>query len=189
MKYIKMLGLLAVAASALAVFAGTASASTLTAPQKTAMAIGSTIEGTSTNIELHGPFATVKCNDSVFKFTVEENQTKKGVDAGGKLSTLHFGSCNYSVTTPAETKLGTFRINSASEVFSSGTEITVHTSIGECVYTTNNTKLFTLTEGFNPVLHHGSAGIPRSGGSFFCGSTGTWTGTYWITNPSYLEVH
>jgi hypothetical protein len=189
MKYVKMLGLLAVAAAALMAFAGPASASTLTSPKGTPMAVPSTIEATSTKTELHGSWSTIACEHSVVKGTLTENQTKNGKNAFGHITTMHFDKCNYTVTDPAPEKLGTLEIDKEGNVYSSGTEIAVHTSVGECVFTTNKTKVGTLTEGSGAVLDIGSASIPRTGGSFFCGSGGVWTGSYTVTNPTYLEVH
>jgi hypothetical protein len=188
MKYVKMLGLLAVAAAALMAFAGTASASTLTSPSGTNMAVGATLEATSINTELHGPFSSVSCAHSEVKGEIKQNGTQNGskTDAGGNITTLDFDECSSNVTDASS--LGTLEINKKGEVFSSGTVIAIHTSVGECVFSTNNTKIGTLTGGTGATLDI-AGNIPRTGGSFFCGSSGEWTGNYSVTSPSYLAVH
>jgi hypothetical protein len=186
MKYVKMLGLLAVAAAALMAFAGPASASTLTSPAGTTLATGSTIEATSSNSKLHGSFITVECSHSQVKGTVSENATKNKKDAGGSISTLDFTGCNYTVTV---SNAGSLSIASNGTVTSTGAAITIHTSVGECVFSTSNTTVGTLTGGSGATLDINSASIPRTGGSFFCGSSGVWTGNYTVTSPSYLAVH
>lgn len=191
MKHIKMLGLLAVAAAALMAFAGTAAASTLTGPSAgTVMKVGSTVEATAETTELHGAFPSVKCLHSIIKGEINQNATvATTTNAGGKVTTLHFSKCNYEVTTPAVGKLGTLEIDKSGNVYSTGTEISAHTTVGPCIFTTNNTKLGTLTGGTGAVLDINSVGIPRTGGNLFCGADGFLTGSYKVTNPGFLAVH
>lgn len=187
MKYVKMHGLLAVVAAALMAFAGTASASTLTSPAGTKMAVGATLELTSTNTKLDGAFITVSCKHALFKVEITQNGTTNTItNAGGKLTTLHLTNCDSNVTSII--KLGSVEFNKAGEVFSTGTELSVHTSVGECVFSTSNTKTGTLTGGPGATLDT-TGKVPRTGGSFFCGSSGQWTGTYEVISPSYLAVH
>jgi hypothetical protein len=181
MKYIKMLGLLAVAAAALMAFAGPASATTLTSPKGTTYT--SSIVATSTNSKLDGSFVTVECSHSEAKGTVEQHGA--GVPAGGNVSTLTFTGCNYEVTV---TKRGHLTIHSNNEVTSNGAVIDIHTSVGTCTFTTSNTPIGTLTEGAGATLDINSAKIPRTGGSFLCGGSGTWTGNYSVKTPTFLEV-
>ena len=68
MKYIKMLGLAAVAAAALMAFvgAGTASATTLTGPGGTALSVGTTMHSASEGkAVLDAPFGNVECESTV----------------------------------------------------------------------------------------------------------------------------
>jgi ribosomal protein S27E len=69
MKYIKIPGLLAVAAAALLVFAGTASATAHTSPAGTTYT--AIIKATSSNTVLHGAFTSVSCATSSFEGKVE----------------------------------------------------------------------------------------------------------------------
>lgn len=189
MKYVKILGLLAVAAAAPMAFVGTASATELTS------SVGSTptIQATSTNVAIDGPWVTIKCLKSQFEAQIESHGA--GVPASGKLSTLHFTECNYPVTV---NKVGTLSVTGTATTgdgtgMSSGIELSLHTSVGTCVVTTSNTDLGTLTgsnnTGGHAVLDLTSAPLHRTGGNFLCGTWGNWTGNYTITSPSSLEVH
>jgi hypothetical protein len=60
--------------------------------------------------------------------------------------------------------------------------------VGECVFTFNGTQIGTLTSGNPAKLDVSSAKIPRTGGNFLCGSSGTWTGSYTVNTPSSLYV-
>jgi hypothetical protein len=189
MKHVKMLGLLAVAAAALMAFAGTASATTLTSPAGTAYT--STIKATSTHSSLHGSFISVTCTHSAVEGKVETHGA--GVTAGGKISSLSFGGCNYAVTVKKTGSLEVHYANSGGgtgTVTSTGAEIAIHTSIGECIFTTSATDIGYLVGSTtkHATLEIGSAAIPRTGGSFFCGSSGEWTGDYTVTTPSTLYV-
>jgi hypothetical protein len=197
MKFIKMLGLLAVAAAAMMAITATASATTLTSPT------GTVYTGTITAVSegatsLHGPFTTVTCQKSHVEGKVEKHGN--GVTAGGKLSTLSFSECNFPVTV---LKAGSLEIHPVTHtapgvettgtVTSSGAEITIQTSIANCLFTTSGTDVgtFTGTEDqktatTTATLDINSAGIPRTGHSIFCGSSGTWTGSYEITTPDHL---
>ena len=184
MKYVKMLGLLAVAAAALMAFAGTASATTITSSG------GETpsITATSTNSELDGAFVTVKCSHSEAKGEVTAHGA--GVKASGPISSLTFTSCNYETTVEGA---GTLSIDGTNNSVSSNeAKVSIKTSVGTCVFTTNNTAVGTLTEssetGGNAILDINSSKIPRTGGNFLCGSSGTWTGSYTVNSPTTLNV-
>lgn len=199
MKYGKMLGLLAVAAAALMAFVGTASATQLTSPSGTVYT--STISATAGVTELHGSFVTVKCNKSSVSGSVEGHGTS--VTAGGLISTLTFSECNFPVTVK---KAGSLEIhteytteedghktqkltaNGNGTLTSDGAEITIQTSIANCIFTTSGTDIGTLTGGTTAKLDINSAAIPRTGHSVFCGSSGTWTGSYTVNTPDTLLV-
>jgi hypothetical protein len=183
MRYVKTLGLLAVAAAALMAFAGTASATALTSPAGTTYT--GAVRATSSSTSLHGPFITVSCTHSTAEGKVEAHGAS--VTAAGKVSGLTFTGCNYPVTVK---KAGALEVHSGSpsRVTSSGAEVAIHTSVGECVFSTVNTAIdigqFT---GGTPARHDiDSVTIPRTGGSFFCGTAGEWTGSYTITTPGTL---
>jgi hypothetical protein len=191
MKYVKMLGLLAVAAAALMAFAGTASATVLTSPAGTTYT--GTIKAESVGAtSLHGPFTTVSCTNSTVEGTVSQHGA--GVTVKGSIGKekLTFTGCNYPVKVLKE---GSLEIHATSggngTVTSSGAEVTIETSIANCIFTTNSTDIGTFegNGGGHARLSINSAGIPRTGHSFFCGSSGQWTGSYTVTTPGTLTVH
>jgi hypothetical protein len=191
MKYAKMLGLLAVAAAALMAFAGTASATQLTAPSGTVYTgtIKAASEGTTS---LHGPFTTVSCTASTVEGSVAKHGA--GVTVSGSISKLTFTGCNFPVTVLKAGSLEVHNIAGTNDgtLTSSGAEITITTSIAACLFTTSNTDIGRLTKAPSNTGHAtldiNSAGIPRTGHSVFCGSSGTWTGSYKVETPTGLLV-
>jgi hypothetical protein len=166
------------------VLAGTASATVLTSPEGTTYT--GSIVATSTNSELDGAFVTVKCGHSEAKGGVESHG---GETVGGKVSSLTFTSCNYTTTVK---QAGTVTVHRNGTLTSSGAEVSIATSVGTCVFTTGSsgpkTDIGNLLEGEPPIYAISSAKIPRTGGNFLCGSSGTWTGSYTITTPSSLWI-
>lgn len=210
MRYVKMCGLLAMAAAVLMAFAGSASAGIFTT-EKDGPAWTGAVHATAGETTLHGA-ATITCNSS----TVQGEITQHGSEVTGKgsITGLTFSECNAHVTVK---KAGTLEIHTHSAdpsggtygiATSSGAEVSIQiTSLGlTCVYTTNNTEVGTVTTSTHQFLTHlmatetkepdiaitatihiNSAKIPRTEGSIFCGSSGVWTGTYQITTPDYLD--
>lgn len=188
MNYLKMLGLAAVAAAALLAFAGAATANPLTSPEGTAYT--STLKAESTNLEMHGQFITVKCSSSGFEGKIESHSS---TSAEGNLSSFTLSGCNYvtTVQNPGTLKIHGGETNKGTVTWS-GAQFTMHTSVGTCVFTTSGTDIGTITDSSatkgHAVLDINAAKIPRTGGNFLCGSTGTWTGSYTFTTPSTLYV-
>ena len=196
MKYVKMLGLLAIAVAGLMAFAGTAAASTATSPKGTVYTGIYTAE-VQGSVKLDGTFVTVQCNQSVIEGKVEKHGS--GIPTGGKISTMDFSECNYPVTVLKSGSLeahqtGSKEFDADGTVTSTGLELTIHTSVGTCTFTTNNTDVGTGsltssdTTGGNATLDIATSKIPRTGGSFLCGSSGTLTGSYKVVTPSTLYI-
>lgn len=196
MKCFKMLGLASVAVAALMVFVTSASATTLTSPTGTVYTGTITIEEEGA-IELHGSFTTVKCKQSHLEFHVSRHGV--GVTVAGNLTTHSFAECNFPVTV---LKAGSMEIHAVNcnannectgTLTSTGTELTVGTSIANCIFTTSNTHLGTITPtndtGGHATLDTDSTAIPRTGHSIFCGSSGTMTGSHTISTPSTLWIN
>lgn len=189
MKYVKMIGLLAVAAAALMAFAGPASAK-LTSPSGTTY--GGTIHATAGTTSLDGSI-DVTCTSSTVTGTVSSGSTS------GPVSSLSFSGCGKDTVTvlgsPSHGNAGTLAISGGS-VFSSEAEVTVqlHRSVlgfpitTHCVYVTNNTNVGTFTGGSPAKLDIDSAQIPvdeeQSDGA--CGDTAEWTGSYTVNTPNPL---
>lgn len=192
MRYIKMIGLTALAVVAAMALAATASATTLTSP-KGELYTGKLV-AQSGEITVHG-VATYSCGES--KAEGEVAQHGASITASGPLTKWTLSQCSTHVTV---LKLGTVTIHPLegspgdATVTVSGTQVTSEaTSMGmSCLYETNETDLGVLTgsatTGGNAVLDINSALIPRTGHSIFCGSSGTLTGSYTITTPSTLYI-
>ena len=201
MKYVKVLGLLAVASAALMAFTASASAATLTSPTGTTYT--GTISASGTKPTLDGSFTTVTC----LKSTVEGKVEQHGVSAtvAGKISKLTFEECNFPVTV---IKLGSLELHAINNpvagqahstcstgndmctgtLTSVGAEVTVATSVGTCTFSTGaGTSVGVVTPtgdtGGTGVIDIGSSPIPRTGGNFLCGSSATWTGSYTVNTP------
>jgi hypothetical protein len=184
MKYMKMLGLLAVAAAALMAFVGTASA---TVTSTGAIYTGN-IHAHSSNTSLDGS-VKVSCTGSTVEGYVNNGSTT------GSVSVLTFTGCGND--TVSVLQKGSLTIGSSGTATSTGAEVTVQlhrTVLGfpittHCIYKTNNTDVGTLTEGNTPILHIGSAPIPEVATDGACGNDAVWTGSYHVTQPHNLEVH
>jgi hypothetical protein len=181
-----MLGLLAVCASAFMAFAATASADEVTdAAGNTVTNIHATSEG---HAILHAPFGTVECNS-----TVSAHVTHNGGVVTAHVTTLDFTSCTEEKTVTVLQK-GTLELDvtgtNTGTLRSSGAEITVRDDVTgvNCIYTTKETGIGTATGGTPGKLDIGSSTISRTGHSFFCGSSGTWTGTYKVTSPTTVHL-
>jgi hypothetical protein len=197
MKYVKMFGLLAVAAAALMAFAGAASATTVTSPTGTAIANGTKIHAESEggHVKLHTDIAEILCPSTVEGEITTNSLT--GTDASGPITTLIFGTkategctngwvvhVNLPGSLSVRHNTGTYN----GDLFSSGATVTATRFGVECAYQTNNTTIGTLTGGEHATLHI-EAVIPRHGGSSLCGSSAAnWTGSYTVTKPTPLFI-
>ena len=198
MKFFKMLGLLSMAAAALMVFSGIASATTLTSPDKTALGVGAKLHAVNENghVTLTGPLGiAVECATSTVEGEIT-NAGGSGVAVAGKITSLSFTGCTNGYVVDVNA-LGTLSVASSGTntgtVTSNGTEVTV-TNVpfaGTCVYKTSNTDIGTLTGSTKTgatATFDISASIPRTGGSGLCGSSGTWEGSYSIDKPDSLDI-
>jgi len=198
MKYIKMLGLAAVAAMALMAFTGVASASMLYNGATTLNA-GTTLEfslksGTSALLkETSAPGGNGETLDTCTSSTVQGNITNAGSSTAtvtGENTAISWGpTCTFPTTT---TKLGKLEIHhitgGTNGTLTADTEIgvTINTVFfGSCVYgVTEGVDLGILTGG-NPATFHANAVAEKlSGSALACPSTSLWTGTYTSTKPA-----
>lgn len=145
------------------------------------------------SVVLHGP-AEVTCKKSILEAAIESDGS--AVKAEGKVSSLTFGECGTAdVTVEGGGSLAIAATSGGNGTLtSSSAKIKVQfTSLGiTCVYATSGTDLGTVT-GTNTTessaaLDISSAPITKTEGSFLCGSTGTWSGTYEVTTPSVMAV-
>jgi hypothetical protein len=210
MKYVKMLGLAAVAAAALMAFVGASTASatvlckTPASPQpgETTGTIcpGGWAYGANTaihavnigTVKLDTSFKTIECTGSTLG---GETNAEEGSPLTGPEGTLTFTGCNCTVTV---LKAGTVAIEWIPDthngtVTSTGNETTTSckTIFGtvHCIYVTSATHVGTLTGG-NPATLSASATIPvdaeHSNG--LCPQESKWTASYEVTTPKPLYV-
>lgn len=195
MKYIKMLGLAAVAAAALMAFVGASTASaTVITGSAGKLGVGSSLDfslktGTSALLVNTAGEELDKCSTS----TVKGNITNAGGAAAtvtGEIKELTWGGpCTFPTVT---TKLGKLEIHhiagTTNGTLTADSEIgvTINTVFfGSCVYgVTAGTHLGVVTGG-NPATFHANAVAEKlSGSAFACPATSKWTGTYVNTTPA-----
>jgi hypothetical protein len=211
MKYVKMLGLAAVAAAALMAFVGasTASATVLckvqgegsgastgtTCPANQAYGAGTKIKASlvsGTKAKLKTEFKTIECEES----SVEGETSSEG-GAGesitGPEGKLSFGKCNCEVKVFKAGTLSTSWISGTHNgtLTSTGSETTTtcNTIFGSvhCIYVTENDDLGTLTGGTMAKLD-ANASIPRLPTNGLCSAEANWTAEYTVTAPEPLWV-
>lgn len=189
MKYLKILAVTALAAVGLTAFTAAASATTLTSPSGTAYT--STVEAEASNVKFTGSFVAIECVESKFDGTVSSHG--EAVTAKISLSSMSFMECNYPFTV---LKPGTLEIHTDSagvdgngSVTWEGLEMSIHTSVGECVYT-SNVPIGTLSGSDTKKAKWSTENLPlpRVNGSFLCGSGSKFSATYYFTTPSTLSV-
>jgi hypothetical protein len=194
MRYLKMLGLAALAAMALTAIVGVGSASAGTAWQTTAdgtkhtLAVGTTLEaslaaGTSAILKDSNNTTIDTCTGSGVKGKIEANTNTA---ASGAISSLTFSGCSHKTNV---IKAGSLSIDGSGSVTSIGAEVTVESTVfgASCIAKTGaGTKIGTVTDAVNST----SAATMHINGSIPMGLCGTasWTGTYLVTKPLGLHA-
>ncbi len=194
MKYVKILGLLAVAAAALMGFVGTASADYVTGttggstPALNSIKIHA--ENEKGHVKLANAIATIECTSTV-EGTVESHAGgTSGGAAEGKISVLNWPTCTNSwhVTTEAKGRLWIdWTSGHNGTLVSDDTLVKTTRFLVPCNYETNHTHIGTVTGG-NPATLHIEASIPiAAGSSELCGSgNAKWEGNYVTTSQLYV---
>lgn len=197
MKYLKMIGLAAVAAMALMAFAGagTASASVLCTATETPCSAAkkisptndsemvATLTGSAVLEEDPGNvIATCTASEMVADSTAAGSKTETAV---GKITKLTWGGCSTTVDNVALGSLEVHHIPGTDNgtVTSIGTEVTLNLFGVSC--TLKGTDLGTITGGTSPVMDV-TATVDLTVGSFLCPEHALWTATYNITKPKPL---
>ena len=212
MKYVKMLGLAAVAAAALTAFVGasSASATVLCTTPGTGTPTGTTCpEGWAAGPthEIHAvntTNATLTSNESFKPNIVCEVSTVKGHPENegsatetvrGAIEVLTFEKCGESevkVLNKGSLEIHWIEGTHNGTLTGTGQEITTVTPsiFGNihCIYKTNSTHLGVLNGGETASLTAASKPIPHLETSSLCPSGPTWDATYSITTPDHLYV-
>jgi len=193
MKYLKMIGLAAVAAAALMAFAGAGTASaetTLCADTAGASCYGkgtvvdaSLVAGTKAVLTPAGFFGSnVECAISTVKGKVETTTT-----ASGKIEQLTFEECTDPVTV---TKPGKLAIHHDGEhngkLTVTGYEVHVEQSSLPCTFAGNITEGITVTGGSMAKVD--ATATLEGTSSFPCPSSAVWHAEYTVNQPEPLYV-
>ncbi|HEU4739356.1 MAG TPA: hypothetical protein VFS54_09795 [Solirubrobacterales bacterium] len=189
MRYLKMLGLTAVACAALMGVAGGAWATTITSPTGTVATPTIKAESEGGHVTLANPIANINCAWS-FEGKVEAHGVESVAQA--KLSSLSLTGCTNSwhvtATSPGELAIEwTSGYNGT--VTTTGMKIDA-TRLGvTCAYESSATKLGTITGG-SPATIDIEASLPiGKGSSALCGeSSAKLEGSYKLTSPEALFV-
>jgi hypothetical protein len=203
MKYLKMLGLAAVAAMALTAFIGASSASAdvlctaTTTPCNARVTSLSLSLKSGTKLVLRSSFKSIECGKSSLGGNVLTQGSSQDIVLG--VTTMTFEECNCPTMkvlkggTLTAQKIGT---TETATVSSSGAEVTMicedpifHTNF-HCTYVTNNTDLGILAAGSPATLNMVEVIIPveEKNSDFVCPEESKWTATYVITNHSAVYV-
>jgi hypothetical protein len=196
MKYVKILGLLAVAAAAMMSFAASASADyvTTTTGGETPALNTETIHAVNeagTEVILENDISEIKCQTTTAQGKVETHTGgASGTAAAGNLTALTFTNCtdSWHVTTTAFGSLSVdWTKGHNGDVFSNGTKVSATRFFVPCNYETKNTTIGTVTGG-NPATLHIEANIPLAAGSSeLCGEgAAKWEGAYVTTSELYV---
>ncbi|MDQ3724623.1 MAG: hypothetical protein M3335_01830 [Actinomycetota bacterium] len=188
MRYIKILGLAAIAATALMAHTSAASATIIENGAGSKLGKGTVIESTGTNAVLQAGFATIECPHSEVD-GVTSNAGGIGVPVEGNITTLAFTGCNATVKTLKTGKLILHHTSGTNgTVTSEGAEVTVAIGSTSCVYgTPSATDIGSLTGG-SPATLNANTSLTRISGGFLCANPATWTASYTVTVPNTLKV-
>jgi len=200
MKYVKMLGLAAIAAAALMAFAGASTASATVLCSTTASPcpegqkypagtrIGFSLASGSSLVWINGETVLETCKEAVLKSDIS-NAGSATTTVTSKNNTLSFSQCTFN---NSFTKLGGLEIHNISGT-SNGT-VTATEEVGwtfnnplfgSCIYGwTNGAVLGTLTEGKPATLDFNTTIEKLSGSAFACPANGNLNGSLVQTEPS-----
>jgi hypothetical protein len=187
MNFTKTLGVLAVAATALMAFAGTASATTLSTngvPQSGAVTLEMSLSGSTTLKDTSGSFANT-CTAMTIKGTTT---VFTGTTVSGPISTLAISKCthepvivhqngSFSIERIGTTTNGTLRLSGAIVTY----PVTIFGSTVTATCTTSNTAVGTLT-GRSSGTSTVDMNAVVNCGSFL--PSAQWQGTWNITGHS-----
>jgi hypothetical protein len=201
MKYLKILGLAAVAAMALMAFgAGTASATKLCKNNLSTTAcsehygVGTVVEGTLTGsavLETLGGSTIDTCTGSTMSGKTS-NTAATGEEVKGSIETLSWTGCTFPTSTVTKGALDIGHISGTDNgtLTATNTEVTINSGIfGHCIYGAPATglDLGTVIGGHPPKITI-NAIVPLIKGEGFCPTEARWTASYTVTKPTMFWV-
>jgi hypothetical protein len=205
MKYVKILGLAAVAAAALMAFVGAGTASAQNG-EKTALCkvtptngicalentypAGTVVESEATEtatLTPSGELPTITCTSSKLSGKTETETTPEG-----KITELTWGGCNQTVETKENGKLIIHHDGEHNgTITAEGVSVTVSALFGSlhCDFGGTIKEGLTLTGG-NPAIVDATATVKlvKQTGFFTCPGTAVWHAKYKVTSPTPLYV-
>ena len=204
MKYVKMLGLAAVAATALMAFmAASASASVLcstaTTPCTSKWPTGTVLDfslksgGSAKLVTTDGKTTLDTCTGGGTTVSGKlESDTSTGTNAKGNVSALKWETCTFLTNTLKTGGLEVVKGTGGNGTVKSTGEfqVTINTGFfGSCIYGVGaGTTLGELKEG-KPATFVANAVAVRFGTNFACPETAKWTGEYTLTTPANTTLY
>jgi hypothetical protein len=206
MKYVRILGLLAVVATALTAFAATASATTLTDKTNAVAPYEGDIHAVSGGkVILNGPGEVdVSCEAGTFQGKVTNKGGKDEAETVkiqlSEMDVSECGSNDVTVTKPGEFEIHTDKKGTndgnGTVTWNGGSISVQYTVLGfSCEYEAKPVDVGTLDGSRKTVDNKHptavvttGAKIPKTGGSFFCGTETELSVDWTITTPDYLDV-
>jgi len=192
MKYIKMLGIAAVAAMGLMAFAGSASATELyngATTVKSGTVLDFTLKsGTSALLTETGGSTLDTCTGSTVKGKVT-NAGSSTTTVTGENTSITWTGCTFPTTTVTLGKLEAHHVTGTTNAtLTADAEIgvTINTVFfGSCVYGVKNGTDLGLVTGGNPATFTANAvAVKLSGSAFACPETSKWQASYTSTEPA-----
>jgi hypothetical protein len=193
MKYLKILGLTAVAAMAMMAFAGSASATALKGAGGAALGAGTVIESSLTKpavLETTGGEKLNECTGSTLAGKTS-NAGSATETVRGTISTLSWSGCEKTTTTLKTGELEIHWISGTTNgtVTGKNSEVTINGIFGSsCVYGTGAGTDLGVLNGGTPATIEINTIVPRISGGFLCPAEARWTAAYKVTNPGTLNV-
>jgi hypothetical protein len=200
MKYLKMFGLVAMAATALMAFvgAGTASATVLcknnlnTKVCSERYPTGTKIEGKLVGTgKLETSFKTIECNKGSASGTLEKEGGSTSTPFGAGSPTLEECNCEVKFIKNGTLEIHWIEGTDNGTLTSSGGEATVSCSTifgnVHCIYVSNNTDAGVLTGG-NPATEEAALEAPRLATNGLCSEKALLKGKYEVTSPKPLFI-
>lgn len=202
MKYVKMLGLAAVAAMALMAFVGASSASatelcskaeTTNCGNKAGRTIDATLAETAVLETVPNPGTTVLATCTISTVGGKAEGGGAGKPITGPIEKLEWGEIGKGCTKTVDTiKPGTLEINYKEKdngtLTGHNAEVTVNTIFGSCVYGTGESKVLGEVIGGTPATITINTNVVKTGGNAACPAETRWTAKYNITEPSPLFI-
>lgn len=200
MRYLKILGLAALAVTALVAILGSGTASAAvycTVPITPCPAKSDEPAGTHIEASLQGS-AVVATTAGMEVDTCTTGSKKWEMENTGGLATplfmrreeVTFGNCTSAIKT---LKLGTTKVEHIAgtengTVFDEGTEFTAVFLGADCSYKTGSATHIGTIKGGSETIMETNAVLGKSAGSLLCPTTLRWTAVFIITKPAGLSV-